>query len=143
MLGRLALRRRRRRRTATGVAHANPRVVNLERTNLAALDRRVVPEPIGVVVMDLSYLSITGALGQLGGLRLAPNALMVTLVKPTFELHSATLADQPEQVAAAVAIARESLLAEGWGLTGQVSSPVTGSRGAAEVLLLAKRRSTA
>lgn len=124
-----------------GSLRTDPRVVALERTNLAALDRRVVPEPVDVVVMDLSYLSVTAALGQLRGLDLAPNALIVTLVKPTFELYSATLAKRPEQVAAAVARARASLRAEGWDLSGEVSSPVTGSRGAVEVLLLARRRS--
>ena len=54
-----------------GSLRADPRVVNLERTNLAALDQRVVPEPVEVVVMDLSYLAISAALGQLGGLCLA------------------------------------------------------------------------
>jgi hypothetical protein len=48
-------------------------VVNLERTNLAGLNRRLVPEPVDVIVMDLSYLSITVALGQLGGVHLTPS----------------------------------------------------------------------
>lgn len=121
-----------------GSLRADPRVVNLERTNLADLDQRLIPEAVDVVTMDLSYLAIAAALGQLVQLWLAPEALLVALVKPTFELHSGRLANRPEQVAAAVARADESLRHHGWVPIGQVASPVRGSRGAVEVLLLAR-----
>ncbi len=125
-----------------GWLRADPRVVNLERTNLAALDGRLVPEPVDVVVMDLSYLAIASALSQLDGLSFAPGALLVALVKPTFELHSARLADRPEDISAAVAHAKQSMLRNGWEPSGEVASPVAGSRGAIEVLVLAKRGAT-
>lgn len=122
-----------------GSLRADPRVVNLERTNLSTLGPRLVPERVDLVVMDLSYLAVSSALGQLGGLDLSPGAQLVALVKPTFELHSARLADRPDEVSAAVATARQSLRLHGWEPAGQVASPVAGGRGAVEVLLLAKR----
>jgi 23S rRNA (cytidine1920-2'-O)/16S rRNA (cytidine1409-2'-O)-methyltransferase len=90
-------------------------VINLERTNLAALTVELVPEEIGVVTADLSYISLTDALPQLNGrLRIAPNAVLVALVKPQFELG---LADTPrDRAVLEQAIARASAGAEsaGW-----------------------------
>jgi len=123
-----------------GELRADPRVVNLERTNIADLDRSLVPEPVDAVVMDLSYLAVASALGQLDGLSLAPKAWVVALVKPTFELRSGRLAGSPEQVSIAVAKARQALLRHGWEPSGEVASPLTGAGGAIEVLLLGKRR---
>ncbi len=123
-----------------GRLRADPRVVNLERTNLADLDRRFVPEPVDVVVLDLSYLAVASALGQLAGLSFAPEAWLVALVKPTFELRSGRLADSPDEVSAAVVRARRALSRHGWEPSGEVASPVTGTRGAVEVLVLARRR---
>ena len=125
-----------------GWLRADSRVVNLERTNLAALDGRLVPEPVDVVVIDLSYLAIASALSQLDGLSVAPAALLVALVKPTFELHSGRLADRPEDISAAVAHAKQSMLRNGWEPSGEVASPVAGARGAVEALVLAKRGAT-
>jgi hypothetical protein len=51
--------------------------------------------------MDLSYLAIADAIGQVDRQMLAPAAQLIALVKPTFELHAATPADQPQQIAAA------------------------------------------
>jgi 23S rRNA (cytidine1920-2'-O)/16S rRNA (cytidine1409-2'-O)-methyltransferase len=39
----------------------DPRVINLERTNLADLNSATAPEPIGLISIDLSYLSIASA----------------------------------------------------------------------------------
>jgi 23S rRNA (cytidine1920-2'-O)/16S rRNA (cytidine1409-2'-O)-methyltransferase len=87
----------------------NPKVINLERTNLAQLDPGLIPEPVELVTMDLSYLAVADAIGQIDRRLLAPGAQLIALVKPTFELHAATLADQPQQVMAAVQAAAQAL----------------------------------
>jgi 23S rRNA (cytidine1920-2'-O)/16S rRNA (cytidine1409-2'-O)-methyltransferase len=122
-----------------GWLRTDPRVVNLEHTNLARLGDALIPEPVDVVVVDLSYLSIADAVPQINQLDLAPAAHLIALVKPTFELQSGIMAAEPDQVSAAVAKAGHALKGAGWGLAGQVASPVLGSRGAVEVLLLARR----
>jgi 23S rRNA (cytidine1920-2'-O)/16S rRNA (cytidine1409-2'-O)-methyltransferase len=122
-----------------GWLRTDPRVVNLEHTNLARLGDALIPEPVDVVVVDLSYLSIADAVPQINQLDLAPAAHLIALVKPTFELQSGKMAAEPDQVSAAVAKAGQALRGAGWGLAGQVASPVLGSRGAVEVLLLARR----
>jgi 23S rRNA (cytidine1920-2'-O)/16S rRNA (cytidine1409-2'-O)-methyltransferase len=122
-----------------GWLRADHRVINLEHTNLGRLGPSLVPEPADVVVMDLSYLSIADAVPQLDQLNLATETQLIALVKPTFELHRGQLAADPGQVASAAAKARRALRDAGWAPAGQVASPIDGSRGAVEVLLLAKR----
>jgi 23S rRNA (cytidine1920-2'-O)/16S rRNA (cytidine1409-2'-O)-methyltransferase len=116
----------------------NPRVTNLERTNLARLGRDIIPERPGLVTMDLSYLAVADAIGQIDQRLLAPGAQLIALIKPTFELHAATLADHPQQVRTAVQAATCALAAHGWQVLGEEPSPILGSKGAVEVFLHAR-----
>ena len=121
-----------------GSLRQDPRVVNLEGTNLGSLDRSLVPDPVEVVTLDLSYLSLADAVVQLEAVDVA-GADLVALVKPMFELHLDHAPTDPESVDAAVAAARAGVEAAGWRVAGSMTSPVTGSRGAAEALLHAVR----
>jgi 23S rRNA (cytidine1920-2'-O)/16S rRNA (cytidine1409-2'-O)-methyltransferase len=118
-----------------GWLRADPRVINLERTNLARLGPHLIGEPVDLITMDLSYLAIADAIGQVDRQLLAPAAQLIALVKPTFELHAAVLADQPQQVAAAVEAAARALENHGWRVLGQQPSPILGAKGAVEILL--------
>jgi 23S rRNA (cytidine1920-2'-O)/16S rRNA (cytidine1409-2'-O)-methyltransferase len=69
-----------------GSLRCDPRVVNLESTNLGDLSRRLVPEVIDVITMDLSYLSLASAVPQLDRIAIAGDADLIVLVKPMFEL---------------------------------------------------------
>ncbi|MGI8447029.1 MAG: hypothetical protein ACR2MP_07605 [Streptosporangiaceae bacterium] len=89
-------------------------MINLERTNLAQLDRRLIGEPVNLMTMDLSYLAVADAIGQVERQLLAPAAELIALIKPTFELHAGALADQPQQIAAAVDAAVGALEVHGW-----------------------------
>jgi 23S rRNA (cytidine1920-2'-O)/16S rRNA (cytidine1409-2'-O)-methyltransferase len=118
-----------------GWLRADPRVTSLERTNLAQLNRRLIGEPVDLMTMDLSYLAVADAIGQVDRQLLAPAAELIALIKPTFELHAAALADQPEQIAAAVDAVVCALEGHGWRVRGQQPSPIRESRGAVEVLV--------
>jgi 23S rRNA (cytidine1920-2'-O)/16S rRNA (cytidine1409-2'-O)-methyltransferase len=126
-----------------GWLRADPRVVNLEGTNLAALGRDPVPEPVGLVTMDLSYLAVANALPQLDRGLLLPGAHLVALVKPTFELHSAALVADPARVEQAVALVCDALARQGWYVDKTVPSSITGARGAVEVFVSARLRARA
>jgi 23S rRNA (cytidine1920-2'-O)/16S rRNA (cytidine1409-2'-O)-methyltransferase len=121
-----------------GSLRQDPRVVVLERTNLGALGRLLVPERVDVVTMDLSYLAIARAAPQLETVELAPHADLVALVKPQHELG---LGAPPSEhgVAEAVEHAREGLAACGWTIVGSTRSPVLGARGTVEWLVHARR----
>jgi 23S rRNA (cytidine1920-2'-O)/16S rRNA (cytidine1409-2'-O)-methyltransferase len=118
-----------------GWLRADPRVINLERTNLARLGPHLITEPANLITMDLSYLAIADAIGQLDRQMLAPAAQLIALVKPTFELHAATLADQPQQVTAAAKTAARALEDHGWQVLGQQPSPILGAKGAVEIFI--------
>jgi 23S rRNA (cytidine1920-2'-O)/16S rRNA (cytidine1409-2'-O)-methyltransferase len=121
-----------------GWLRADPRVINLERTNLARLGPHLVSEPADIITMDLSYLAVAEAIGQIDRQLLAPAAQLIALVKPTFELHSADLADQPQQVAAAAAAAVLALEDHGWRVLGEQPSPILGAKGAVEIMVHAQ-----
>jgi 23S rRNA (cytidine1920-2'-O)/16S rRNA (cytidine1409-2'-O)-methyltransferase len=118
-----------------GWLRADPRVINLERTNLARLGPRLIGEPVDLLTMDLSYLAVADAIGQVDRRILAPAAQLIALVKPTFELHSGQLADQPAQVTAAARAATRALTGHGWRVLGQEPSPALGAKGAVEVFV--------
>ena len=123
-----------------GSLRADPRVVTLERTNIAGLDARLIPDEVELVTMDLSYLAIAIAVPQLGRLRFAGHAELIALVNPQYELGL----EHPPRLHAdrrrAIAAAEEGLRAAGWTPLGSVRSPVPGSRGTIEHLVHARRR---
>jgi 23S rRNA (cytidine1920-2'-O)/16S rRNA (cytidine1409-2'-O)-methyltransferase len=122
-----------------GSLRQDPRVVALERTNLGELDVTLVPDAIGVVTLDLSYLSLAGAVPQLERLRLAPDADLVALVKPMFELALAEPPSDPAEIVRAVDLARAAIDAGPWTVAATIESPVTGAHGAVEHLIHARR----
>lgn len=120
-----------------GSLRADPRVVDLEGTNLGELDRRLVPEPVEVVTIDVSYLALARAVPQLDRVAIAPGADLVALVKPQFELG---LASPPDDPAPALARAVGGIEAAGWHVQGSIESPVRGAGGAIEFLVHATRK---
>ncbi|MBJ7594473.1 MAG: TlyA family rRNA (cytidine-2'-O)-methyltransferase [Candidatus Dormibacteraeota bacterium] len=123
-----------------GSLRQNPRVINMESVNVADLDGACVPDTVEVVTIDVSYLSVAAAAAQLNRVTLAPDAMLVALVKPMFELRAATAPSDRSSLDAALAAASAGVTAAGWEVRGAIDSPVTGSRGAREMLLHAQRR---
>ncbi len=122
-----------------GSLRQDPRVVNLEATNVAGLDSRLVPDAIDVVTIDVSYLSLAAAVAQLDRIAIAAGADLIGLVKPMFELRLATAPSDPALVEAATARATSGIVAAGWEVVGTMPSPVRGGRGAVEALVHARR----
>ena len=123
-----------------GSLRQDPRVVNLERTNLAQLDTALVPEAVELISMDLSYLAVAAAAPQLERLRIDRRADLLALVKPIYELGLAALPTDERQLRAAVDHAADGLAASGWGVVATMRSPLLGARGAIEWLVHARRR---
>ena len=122
-----------------GSLRQDPRVVNLEATNVAALDTRLIPDAIGLVTVDVSYLALAAAVAQLDRIALAHDADLIGLVKPMFELRLATAPSDAISVDAATERAAAGIAAAGWRVIGTMASPVLGGRGAVEALLHARR----
>ena len=122
-----------------GSLRQDARVVNLERTNLAGLDDRLIPEEIEVVAIDVSYLALAAAVPQLARVRLASACDAIALVKPQFELGLARPPEDRERLLEAVRRATDGFDTAGWLVLGTIESPIRGSRGAVEFLVHARR----
>ena len=123
-----------------GRLRADPRVVNLEGHNLAALDHAAVPDAVEIIAMDLSYLGIADAVPQLERVSIGPNAEIVALVKPTFELRRPGLAASDDDIAESLHLAAGAIGAGPWTVLGTCDAPRTGQRGAREAFVHARRR---
>jgi 23S rRNA (cytidine1920-2'-O)/16S rRNA (cytidine1409-2'-O)-methyltransferase len=123
---------------------ADPRVVALQETDARRLDRALVREPIGCVVADASFISLTLALPAALALS-APGAWLAALIKPQFEAGRAAVGKggivrDARDREAAVARVREWLAAQpGWRVLGVMESPILGGSGNAEHLIGAVR----
>lgn len=115
-----------------GSLRQDPRVVNLEATNVAAAGPDCIPDPIDVVTVDVSYLPLREAVAQLHAVQLTPGAHLVGLVKPMFELALPSLPVEDAQHRAAVERAAEGIAAVGWTILDTFPSAVTGRHGALE-----------
>jgi 23S rRNA (cytidine1920-2'-O)/16S rRNA (cytidine1409-2'-O)-methyltransferase len=120
-----------------GSLRVDPRVVNMERTNLGEV---VLPEPVRLVTMDLAYLSLARAAPQIAErVPMAPDADVIALVKPMFELGLASAPTDEASVRAAVAHAAEGFAANGFTVVADMESPIPGGRGAREAFLHVRR----
>jgi 23S rRNA (cytidine1920-2'-O)/16S rRNA (cytidine1409-2'-O)-methyltransferase len=125
-----------------GTLRQDTRVVNLERTNVSEIDRQLIADPIGVLTVDVSYLSLTAAVAQVSAaVEFAPAAELLGLVKPMFELRLATIpaADDRGSLERALAEASEGVARAGWTIVDADECPVRGNGGAVESFIHARR----
>jgi len=106
------------------------RVVVMERTNVRHLTG--LPEPIDLIVGDLSFISLKLVLPAIATL-CGPGAELVLLVKPQFEVGRANvgkggLVSDPEARAAAVRGVLADAEAAGFSARGEMVSPITGAK---------------
>ena len=64
----------------------DPRVVAREQFNARSLDQSDLPEPVDLIVIDVSFISLTLILGPAFSV-LKPDGDLVCLIKPQFELR--------------------------------------------------------
>jgi 23S rRNA (cytidine1920-2'-O)/16S rRNA (cytidine1409-2'-O)-methyltransferase len=117
-------------------------IVSLEATDARALDPTLVPEPVELVVADVSFISLKLVLPAAFAL-CAPAAELVALVKPQFEAGRAQLKKgivRDDAVRKAVCADIERFIAaKGWRVVGTMPSPVAGGDGNREFLIGARR----
>ena len=121
-----------------GSLRQDDRVVNLEATNVADVTAELVPEPVGLVTIDVSYLSLGDAVSQLSGLAFERGCVLVGLVKPMFELALATAPIDEASLGIAIDRAGTAIASCGWEVVATAPSPVPGGKGAIEGFLHAR-----
>jgi 23S rRNA (cytidine1920-2'-O)/16S rRNA (cytidine1409-2'-O)-methyltransferase len=118
----------------------DPRVVVHEKTNARYLDAAIVPDPIGALVCDASFIGLRTLLPAPLA-RCAPGAWAVALIKPQFEagpdaVGSKGVVRDPAVHAAVCETIRAWWAAlPGWQVIGVVESPITGPEGNKEFLI--------
>lgn len=118
------------------------RVVSLESTDARALDRGLIPEPVDLLVADVSFISLRLVLPAAVPL-LAERAALAVLVKPQFEagradVHKGLVRDEAVRRRVCREIA-DFVAALGFAVEGPVPSPIEGGDGNREYLLGARR----
>ena len=123
---------------------ADPRVISHERVNARELDSTVVPEPVDIIVIDVSFISLRLVLPP--ALRfLKPGGLLVALVKPQFEVgkgevgKGGVVRDTEVRRRAIDGIAAFVTVECGLKTRGVIDSPIAGPAGNLEALLVADK----
>jgi 23S rRNA (cytidine1920-2'-O)/16S rRNA (cytidine1409-2'-O)-methyltransferase len=124
----------------------DPRVLNLEKTNIRYLEPETLPEIPELAVIDASFISLDKVLPQT--LRLIrEEGTVVALIKPQFEVgrgqvgKGGVVKDEKKH---AEVVANVSALAESLGLQvlGVCESPILGPKGNKEFLIHLRKRPT-
>lgn len=117
----------------------DPRVINLERTHILKLDPNILEPRPSVVVIDVSFISLTKILARI--VELMANAGMIyALVKPQFEVgpeylyKGGVVKDEQAHWAAVDQVVRVALEL-GLDLRGIEPSPILGAKGNVEFLV--------
>ena len=120
------------------------RVVVLEKTNARYLDATAIPEAIGALVCDASFIGLRTILPAPLAL-CAPGAFAVALIKPQFEAGPGQVGKGGVVRDAALHRSICAMIADwwaalpGWRVLGITESPITGPEGNKEFLIAALR----
>lgn len=63
-----------------------PRVINIEKTNIRYLDKSIIKDKIDIITIDVSFISLTKVIPVIIDL-LMPHGIIIALIKPQFELE--------------------------------------------------------
>lgn len=120
------------------------RVVSLENCDARTLDSCIIPDPVGAIVADVSFISLTQALPAAMALA-ARGAWLVALVKPQFEVgrdhigKGGIVRDEAARERAVAKVQDWIDAQPGWHVAGIIASPIAGGAGNQEFLIGARR----
>jgi 23S rRNA (cytidine1920-2'-O)/16S rRNA (cytidine1409-2'-O)-methyltransferase len=123
----------------------DPRVAVHEKTNARYLNAAAVPDPIGALVCDASFIGLATLLPAPLAL-CVPDAWAVALIKPQFEAgpsavgRKGVVRDSAVHDAVCERIRAWWTRLAGWHVLGITDSPITGPEGNKEFLIAAVRR---
>lgn len=122
----------------------DPHVVSLEGLNARDLTAEHIPEPPGLIVCDVSFISLKLALPPALALA-APGATLIALIKPQFEAgrehvgKSGVVKDPSVHEAVCTEISRWLADEMNWHVVGLTPSSIPGPEGNREFLICARK----
>jgi 23S rRNA (cytidine1920-2'-O)/16S rRNA (cytidine1409-2'-O)-methyltransferase len=122
---------------------SDERVCLLERTNIRDVDAQSIGAPFDLIVVDVSFTSLSGLMPQLASL-LAELSTLIALVKPQFELPASDVGEKGVVTDADAHVrALELVIEAAWGsglaVQGASFSPIKGPKGNIEFFLAAQQ----
>ena len=122
----------------------DPRVVVIERTNIRVMDPSLVAEPVDIVVIDASFISLEKVIPSIMQF-LRPGSGLIALIKPQFEVGKGQVGKggivRDEGLRIEVVEKVKAFFQEtGLNVIGVIQSPITGQDGNVEFLIYAIRR---
>ena len=120
------------------------RVVVLERTNAKYLTAEQIPEPVGMIVCDASFIGLRTVLDVPLNFADPNGAYLIALIKPQFEVEKYQVGEggivrDPALHKLVCDTMRDWLSSRaGWTVEGIVESPIKGAEGNTEFLLLGR-----
>jgi 23S rRNA (cytidine1920-2'-O)/16S rRNA (cytidine1409-2'-O)-methyltransferase len=123
---------------------ADKRVKNLEKTHAKELNNKLISQPLYLVVCDVSFISVTKALGPALSL-VQPGGWLVSLIKPQFEagrnaLGKGGVVRTAEDRTRAIELVRRFLESQmDWQVNSVIDSPISGPDGNQEYLIAAQK----
>ena len=117
----------------------DPRVVLIERTNIRQIVPALIPEPVDLVVIDVSFISLEKVLPSVTRF-LKPAGVLLALIKPQFEVGKGQVGKGGivrDETARDEAVKRVMKFVQEQGLEvqGVIPSPITGQDGNVEYLI--------
>jgi 23S rRNA (cytidine1920-2'-O)/16S rRNA (cytidine1409-2'-O)-methyltransferase len=117
----------------------DPRVVNLERRNIRYLDFREIGEPVDLIVVDTSFISVRKFLERLCQIVMDSGDIVI-LIKPQFEVgkgevEKGGIVRDPEKQIRVVRKIQQWALDLGLRVKGVVESPLKGVKGNREFFI--------
>ncbi len=122
----------------------DPRVIIIERVNIRHIDPALVPEPVDIAVIDVSFISLEKVVPSILQF-LKAHAEIIALIKPQFEVgkelvgKGGIVRDEGARTAAVERVTNV-IRETGFDIKGVVPSPITGQDGNVEFLIHAVRR---
>ena len=117
------------------------RVVNMEKVNARYMKQEDIPEPVGIIVIDVSFISLTKIIPSAIQF-LNPGGILVALIKPQFEVGKGEVGkggivrdeNKHEEVVNKITKFIEEL---NFDVSGVIPSPILGAQGNKEFLISA------
>ena len=122
----------------------DPRVVLLEKTNIRTLEKERMPELVDLMVIDVSFISLTQVLSRVHDF-LHENGDVIALIKPQFEVgrneveKGGVIRDETKRLSAVQKISAFSDAA-GFHVMGIYESPLPGQKGNREYFIHVRSR---
>jgi 23S rRNA (cytidine1920-2'-O)/16S rRNA (cytidine1409-2'-O)-methyltransferase len=121
----------------------DPRVVVIERVNIRDMPASLIPEPVDLAVIDVSFISLEKVIPAVMTL-LNPIGAVIALIKPQFEVgrehvgKGGIVRDEAARTAVVKKI-EDFFCGLGFEVKGTIPSPITGQDGNVEFLMYAEK----